>query len=449
MRRLVSGRLSSNWSKLLKLLFRDLAPLGHSVKRRSKGRFEVTLAEIGDFPADQTGRVSFYDAAHEVGHAAFLPRHADFIKTFEADHADIFTRMDLFEPSAVLPTLEIIDFADPRHRAIVKYLSLYQTITSLNHVGRRMGLLAWDTGQTGHRPLIGGAVLASPRWSQALRDHYIGWVPDYPKTSSGHDPKERAIRDAGLRRMMQLSVACALPPYNMLSGAWLMALTPFTELGQNAFAHAARKDADPDLAAIATTTGKGASGAPFRNHRLKQLCKGQSGASGNVFVHVRPTNEIPALRASFKDLVSPETVKLARKLFRPPYPKRSRPVDIVNDAAINHMLRHFQLKPDIFDGNEIGVHVGMLSPETKQHLAAGTPRPANKRLRLDWNHVTDIWLRKFLPQSESDKFEEHKESRRRRAERARTFPEEQIKLSYRLKRPAYVQSDTDDSRGAY
>ncbi len=435
MRRLITGRLSSNWSKLLKSLFRDLAPLGHSAKRVSKGRYQITLAEIGDFAPDQTGRISFYDAAHEVCHVALLLSRADFIKSFETEHGDIFARMKMFQPSAIVPTLEIVDFANPRHRDIVQYLCLYQTVTSRKFVGRRMGLLAWDVGQTGHRPLIGGAVLASPRWSQALRDHYLGWVSDYPKSSLRHDPQARAIRDAGLRRMMQLSVACALPPYNMLSGAWLMALTPFTELGQQAFAYAARKDADPDLAVVVTTTGKGASGAPFRNHRLKQLCKDHSDTSGNVFVRAAPTENLPALRASFKDLVSPRTVKLARKLFRAPFPKRSRPVDDVNDAAIKHMLRRFELKPDIFDGNEIGVHVGMLSAETKQHLATGTPRPPNKRLRLDWNHVTTIWLRKFLPQLESDVSEEHKQSRRRREERARTFPEKQIRLSYQLSRP--------------
>jgi hypothetical protein len=127
-------------------------------------------------------------------------------------------------------------------------------------------------------------------------------------------------------------------------------------------------------------------------------------------------------------------VRLARKLFRAPFPKRSRPFDEVNDMAIKHMLRRFQLKPDIFDGNEIGVHIGMLSAVTKQHLSRGTPRPPNKRLRLDWDHVTSIWLRKFLPQSESES-EEHKQSRRRREERARTFPEEQIRLSYQLSHP--------------
>jgi hypothetical protein len=443
MRRLVTARLSSNWSKLLKSLLRDLAPLGHYAKRVSKGRYQIALAEIGDFPRDETGRVYFYDAAHEVRHAAYLLSRAEFIETFEAQHADIFVRMELFQPSAILPSLEIIDFNNPRHRAIVEYLCLYQTVTSRKRVGRQMGLLAWDAGQSEHRPLIGGAILASPRWSLELRDHYLGWPRYFPKTSRRHNRKAKAIREAGLGRMMQLSVACALPPYNMLSGAWLMALTPFTELGQQAFAYAARRDADPDLAVVVTTTGKGLSGAPFRNHRLKQLCKDRNDTSGNVFVRAAPTEGIPALRASFKDLISPKTVKLARKLFRAPFPKRSRPVDQVNDMAIKNMLRRFQLKPDIFDGNEIGIHVGILSAETKQHLSRGTLRPPNKRARLDWDHVTAIWLRKFLPQSESES-EEHKRSRRRREERARTFPEEQIRLSYHLSHPRdRARSDTE------
>jgi|SRR5579862_691529 len=448
MRRLVVGNLSSNWSKLLRLLFRDLAPLGHSAKRLSKGRFRITLAELSDFSPDKTGRINFYDAAHEICHTAHLSRHADFIRSFEADHADIFARMALFQPSAILPTIEIVDFTDPRHRAIVEYLCIYQTVTSRKRVGRQMALLVWDAGQTEHRPLIGGAVLASPRWSQALRDHYLKWEPGFPKNSQHHNPKARAIREAGLNRMMQLSVACALPPYSVLSGAWLVALAPFTDSAQEAFAYAARKKPDPDLAVVVTTTGKGRSGAPFRNHRLKQLCRGQSDSSGNVFVRSEPTEAIPMLRASFKILLSPETVKLARKLFRPPYRKGSLPANKLNDAAIKRMLRRFELKSDIFRGNEIGVHIGMLTEETKQHIAAGTVRPTNRRLRLDWNRATAVWLRKFLPQSDSESAE-HKEGRRRRYERARAFPEEQIKLSHSLDCPADVQSDADDSPGAY
>lgn len=430
MRRVVTGQLSSSWSDLLQLLFRDLGPLGHSVVPTSDGCFEIKVAEIGDFPADKDGRTNFYDSAHEICHAAFLPSRAEFIRAFEAEHADIFVRMDAFQPSAILPILEIVDFANPRHEAIIEYLCLYQIVTSRKRVGRRMGLLVWDDGQTAHRPLIGAAILASPRWSQALRDHYLGWPPDYPKTSSHHDAKGRAIRMAGLGRMMQLSVACALPPYNLLSGAWLIALSPFTTYGQEAFAIAARVESDPDLAAVVTTTAKGASGAPFRNHRIKQLTKGHINSAGDVFVRAAPNADIPALRASFRDLVSSETIQRACDLFRVEFP--SAPRDDMEAKALKHMLRQFKLKPDIFDGNEIGVHVGMLSPETRGHLSSGAPRPSNKRPRLNWDDVTAVWVRKFLPQSESDKSEDHKISRRRRADAARAYPEDQIRLSYRL-----------------
>jgi hypothetical protein len=69
-------------------------------------------------------------------------------------------------------------------------------------------------------------------YSQRLRDQHLGWTPDYPRTSVHFDERARAVRVTGLARMMQLSVACALPPYNVLSGAWLVALAPFTALGR-------------------------------------------------------------------------------------------------------------------------------------------------------------------------------------------------------------------------
>ena len=419
MRRVVTGQLSSSWSDLLQLLFRDLRLLGHSVVPFPNGGFEIRVAELGDFAPDKDGRINFYDAAHEIRYAAFLPQHANFIQSFEREHADIFARMDAFQPSAILPTIEVVDFADPRHKAIIEYLCLYQTVTSRKQVGRRMGLLKWDTGQTAHRPLIGAAILASARWSQALRDHYLGWAPDYPKTNRRHNAQARAIRMAGLARMMQLSAACALPPYNLLSGAWLIALTPLTAPGQEAFARAARNEPDPDLAVIVTTTAKGASGAPFRNHRIKQLTKGHINSAGDVFVRAAPTADLPALRASFTDLVSPETVQAACDRFQAEFPLV--PKHDIEDKAVRHMLRRFKIKPDIFDGNEIGVHIGMLSPETKDYLSTGKPRPLNKRPRLNWDDVIAVWLRKFLPQSESDKSEDHKVSRRRRAEAARAY----------------------------
>ena len=114
--------------------------------------------------------------------------------------------------------------------------------------------------------------------------------------------------------MMQLSMAYALPPYSLLSGSRLIAMAPFTEVGQEAFARAARRDPDPDLAAVVTTTGKSPSGFPFRNQRIGQLSNRtitvHEQAHGKVFTRVKP--DIGSeLYASFEDLVSGDTLRKA------------------------------------------------------------------------------------------------------------------------------------------
>jgi hypothetical protein len=310
-----------------------------------------------------------------------------------------------------------------------------------------MGLLLWDEGQTDHFPLIGVAVLASPRFSQRLRDHHLGWKPDYPRTSRHFDEKERAIREAGLARMMQLAVACAIPPYNVLSGAWLAALAPLTDMGQEAFARSVRKPgADPDLAAVVTTTGKRLSGAPFRGHRVGQLSNGQidaaQGASGDIFVRARPVNDIPPLRASFANLVSETTTRRACELFEAERPEQFQRVRRVERAAMSFALRRLGLHRSLFDGNEMGVHIGMLGADTQRYLADGTPRPLSKRPRLNWDQVVAVWTKRFLPQSHDapetatpQTLAEHRTGRQRRLKAARSYPPERIPLSYLLNHP--------------
>ena len=443
MLRLHSEPLSSSWHDFLVCLLRDLAPLGHRAEPSPDGTLSITTT----MPASDKAGQSFCDPAHELRHHALIASRADDIAAFEAKHSDVFARMQLFQPSAVRPALEIVDFKNDRHRDIIDYLALYQSVTSRKRVGRQMGLLVWDRGQTDHFPLIGAAVLASPRFSQRLRDQHIGWKPDYPRTSRHFDPQARAIREAGLARMMQLSVACALPPYNLLSGAWLAALAPFTEIGQQAFARAVRTpDADPDLATIITTTGKAPSGAPFRGHRVNQLTNGRveasPRASGNVFARARPAAGVPPLRASFEALVSPEAKRRARDLFAAEEPTRYATARDFDRAAISYALRRLGLHRSLFDGNEIGVPIGMLGADTEAHLRDGTVRPHSKRPRIVWEQAVAVWTKKFLPQSDSvretatpETIAEHRAARQRRSQAARSYPQERIPLSYLLAHP--------------
>jgi hypothetical protein len=437
MLRLHSEPLSSSWYDFILCLLRDLAPLGHRAEPSPGGTLSITTT----VPTSDEARQSFWDPAHELRHRALIASRADEIAVFEAKHSDIFARMQLFQPSAVRPALEIVDFKNDRHRDIIDYLGLYQSVTSRKRVGRQMGLLLWDRGQTDHLPLIGAAVLASPRFSQRLRDQHIGWKPDYPRTSSHFDPRARAIREAGLARMMQLSVACALPPYNLLAGAWLAALAPFTEAGQQAFARAVRTpDADADLAAIITTTGKAPSGAPFRGHRVNQLTNGRieasPRASGNVFTRARSVDGVRPLRASFEALVSPETKRRARDLFAAKEPARHPTARDLDRAALSYALRRLGFHRSLFEGNEIGVHIGMLGADTEAHLRDGTVRPHLRRPRLDWEQAVAVWTKKFLPQSDNFRetatpttLAEHRAARQRRSRAARSYPQERIPLS--------------------
>jgi Druantia protein DruA len=443
MLRLHSARLNPNWYDFVVSLLGDLETLGHRAKQTPDGILSITTT----VPTNDTARLSFWDVAHDRRHRELLAKRIDDILAFETRYPDVFVQMEVFQPSAIRPVLEIVDFADDRHNDIIDYVGLYQSVTSRKRVGRQMGLLVWDHGQTDHRPLIGAAVLASPRFSQRLRDNHLGWQPDYPKTSPNFDARARAVREAGLARMMQLSIACALPPYTLLAGAWLLALTPFTEAGQQAFAHAVRTvGADPDLAAVVTTTGKSPSGAPFRGHRLSQLSNGRIDAapraSGNVYVRARPTDNIPPLRASFRELVSETTRRCARELFEVENPARFALARDVDRAAMAFALQRLGFRRSLFDGNEIGVHIGTLGADTEAYVRDGMARPASKRPRLDWDQVVAVWTKKFLPQSDNvretatpETLALHRAARQRRIRAARSFPQERIPLSYLLNNP--------------
>lgn len=436
--RLPTGPLSATWAKFLLSLVRDLEPLGYSAQSTGN-RISITTS----VPVSADHKETFWDIAHQHRHRAVLSENADRIREFEAQHADVFVQMEVFQPSAIKPTIETVDFTSDRDRSIIDYVGCYQSVRSRRRVGRQMGLLVWDDGQTGHRPLIGAAVLASARYSQRLRDQYLGWPTHYPRTSERFDAQAKAIREAGLARIMQLSVACAMRPYTVLSGAWLMAVTPFTEVGQEAFVRACKHEPDPDLAAVVTTTGKGPSGSPFRGHRVVQLSNSQidaaPGSRGNLFTHVHPTSEFYALYASFEDLVSQETITQACALLAAEQPQRFGSLKNVERAAMSYGLQRLSVNRRLFRGNEMGVHVGMLGTQTLQHLRLGTPRPVGDRPRLDWQDVIAVWTNRFLPPADGaretavpETRAEHNAARRKRNKASHAFSQNEIPLSYDL-----------------
>lgn len=445
MLRLHANSLSSDWFEFLLCLFDDLKPLGHFARLEADGALTIGTSNPLDRGSSQYA--SRWHDAHHLRHRLFLRQYREEIIAFESDFAPLFVEMSSFQPSSVLPVLEIVDFKKPEHQSIVAYLKLYQSVTSGKAVGRRMGLLIWDIGQSGSPKLMGAALLVSARFSQKIRDMRFGWQQDYPKTSNHHDPTARQIRIDGLARIMQLSVACALPPYSRLSAAWLAAIAPFTDIGLEAFRGSLKKqDADADLAAVVTTTGMGVSGAPFRGQRIVQLApkgvQAAPGAAGNLYARAVPAEGFPPLRASFAYLVSDKTNERALRLFEAECPEHFARLKSPQRSAMAYTLRRLGLHKSLFEGNEMGVHIGTLGTNTIDYLRRGISRPKADRHLLEWDQVVDVWSRRFLPapttvgeSATRATKDQHREARQKRLEAARNFPEDEIRLSHLLDGP--------------
>lgn len=437
MQRLHWESLSPAWSEFLTALFDDLEPLGHVLTAEDAGGFSALVVDAAATPDSHWGR------AHEAHHLAVLEQHRDAILEFERDFDWCFVDMKTFQPSAVRPILRAVDFRNPLHLKILDYLRLSQSVMSGRLVGRRMAFLIFDEGQAGNPRLFGGAVLASARFSQRIRDRRLSWPPDYPRTSDKHDPAARARRVDGLGRIMQLSVACAVPPYNVLSGAWLAALAPFTRQGLDAF-RSAMKTPDPnaDLAMVVTTTGKGLTGAPFQGHRVCQLTTGVKAAQdakGDLYAQARRADDIKPLRASFESLVSDQTRALACALFQAERPEHHASLKKPYRSAMAFALRRLGLRRSLFDGNQIGVHLGVLGEATLSALELGRARPANARPLITWDQAVAVWSRKFLPAPElvgdsADRLsmDAHRAAAQEKAARARRVPPGEIRLSSKL-----------------
>lgn len=438
MPRLRMGSLSTEWVELIHALCRDLECLGLRIEAYEDDAFALKRVTPDDVEAQE----SFWRAAHAHAHALDLAPHREWIAAFEAGRPEVFADMGVFKSDVVSPEIEIADFNDAAHRDLLAYLGCSQSVRSRMLVGKRVGLLIWDVGQARGRPLIGGALLASPRFSQPLRDRYLGWPIDVQRNRSGYDPRRRAIRQAGLDRMMQLAVAAALPPYNYLRGARLAALAPLTSQGFEAFARASRAKDDPDLAAIVTTTGLSVTGTPFQRQRIAQLCeegvKGPKEAEGDLYQRVRPLTHEKGPRASFERLVSADALERARRVYVAAH-KNAGGKALTDAMVMAYVLRRLRLRKSVFEGNEMGVHIAMLGERTRGHLESGAARPASERVLLDWARCVSVWKRGFLPTPEGEKELAKKKTRiaharaqGRRLEAASSVASRDILLSQRL-----------------
>jgi hypothetical protein len=401
----ISGQELSFAESLLK----DLAPLGFRI-RAENGYVHVNQTA----PKSMHSYQGFYAEAHRRVHKRLVAENRSQIIEFESTFGDsVFVEGKQLDFASIDPRLRPVDLTrranpTPRDAAIVDYVRAYQTIASRRSVGRENAYILEDCGQP-TRPVMGVLVLASPRYYQPHRDEVLGWLSptELRSLSIRRQQRFQKLRLAGLNRVMQVAVCCALPPYSRLGAASLLAIAPFTAIVRNDFQqrwYDRGTNKDPDLVAVTTTTSMGLTGTPFQALYTSMFFDTQSSdtkgekwnPNGTVYARIGKKHPwLPSItirardpRVEFQSLISDDTWSLALAVAGPQInPKRRDSLLACMSPGLRHQMLKFALDrigltTRIFQGNRIGVFLGAIDRPSLDSLREGSPRAV--RPSLSW-----------------------------------------------------------------
>jgi uncharacterized protein DUF4338 len=380
-------------------LIGDLSCLGYGLHRENNAiRFTQRL------PAPNCDCREFYREAHVKLHRVRLRDHADRIISFEKEFGPhVFVDGATLDLAVIEPRLRPVDLrkkanTSRRDREVVQYLRAYQTISSQMSVGRENAFILEDLGHKGPT-VMGVLVLASPRYYQPRRDEVFGWLSpsQLAVLSERRRRKHEKVRIAGLNRTMQVAICCALPPYSHLGAARLLAIAPFTKIVQEDFAnrwYERRRNRDPDLAAVTTTTSMGVTGTPFQSLRAGKFLDSQNAAlrgknwnkDGVIYARlglIHPWRREKVLQTKelftdFSELVSDETRILASSLVG----AAAADADRGTNNVLQQAMLQVGIMPDIFLGNPVGFFLGALDRPSVEALESGKARTARPSAKL-------------------------------------------------------------------
>jgi hypothetical protein len=143
---------------------------------------------------------------------AFVKEKWNNLKSYFASGRDI-------DPAAIAPNLELIE-AGTEQSDLFRLACLLWSVPVSAGYGRRMRFLVWDKS---NNKLIGLLALGDPVFNLRVRDEWIGW--------NSQDRKERLVN------VMDAYVLGAVPPYNMMLGAKLIASLAVTREVKDIFHH--------------------------------------------------------------------------------------------------------------------------------------------------------------------------------------------------------------------
>ena len=224
-------RASREKTRFLASLATDLGSVGVRAEVARRGRKIGLTAELPDVPGTGVHRMMKLLRDRQLRSAsAFIARME------KANVLDLFASGCDLNIDTISPRIHFC--RTRKDLELYRYCSLLQTVPGVSRVGRQIRALIYDDGQ--YRPVLMGAIgLASSTYTIACRDQYLGWTENATKS----------VKDAGLRRIMDVAVCISFLPYSLLLGGKLVALLSATDPLRDEFR---RKYGGPLLGLITT-----------------------------------------------------------------------------------------------------------------------------------------------------------------------------------------------------
>jgi hypothetical protein len=345
-----------------------------------------------------------------------LKNEIDFINKMEADGiSDLFIDGQALNTESIRPEIRIC--TTKRDKQIYRYCRNLQSIPTSSGVGRHIGALVYDLGQS-KETIMGVIGLTSTLYSVRDRDAYFSWDRIDSRL------EEKRVRELGLRRLMQLSVCLAIPPYNHLHVGKLIALIAFADPIQEEFQ---RKYGGPLLGLQTTSALR--KHAPIFNrihvNRLEPETRYQNYAN-ELYRRIGEVSGKTTL------MISEDTLEKARILIDHYSKKRTSDKHgirstVSRSRVVSLALRICGISDEVLQMNEKGLYFAYLHEQNKIILERGLEGVISPVLELDVDAATEYWSRNWLTKA---KFEQ-----------AREFSKDEIVLSKQIDYPMQVTED--------
>ena len=350
-------RRSRQWQNAFLIsLKQDLKAAGFRLRNSSNGApFEV-------LPPDQSSQLNYMRClrVRQIGSAA------EFISRMEA--SGILNSFGYGAGIKYENVSPIIRFCRSKaDHDTFRYCKFFHRIPTTNRVGRQLRALVYDEGQT--RPLLMGAFeLASGAYTLGSRDLFLNW----------QDPLKTSIKQAGLKRIMDLSSVLALPPYNFIFGGKLMAALALSDVVEREFKQRYRSS----LLGLVATSATGLHCAILNRIGLKP---------GGLYRRIGATAGYSTLFASARTL-SRARGCLSNFVSAPEgeFSVSVRPLYVLREALAACGISPERILRSAFPK---GVYMGATSNESIESLRRGRTQRGPS---LTTDAITGFWTEKYL-----------------------------------------------------